>query len=98
MFNDLVDLAITAGFTWSAVMFAWMLFNMVPRVEVWNWKGLLQDVSVVGFVGVMAFFTSAVSVRRWFSLSPVVTAIAVTLMAILITPVAFRVHQRARGK
>lgn len=98
MFNDPVDLAIAAGFTWSAFMFVWMLFNMVPRVDVCDWRGLLQDVSVVGFVGVMAFFTSAVSVRRWFSLSPAITAVAVTMMAVLITPVAFRVHRRARGK
>lgn len=96
--SNLIEPVTTASFTWLAIMFIWMLINMVPRVEVWNWKGLLQDVSVVGLVAVLAFFCATVTLRRWFDLSLGVTAVAVFIMAIVTTPIAIRVHQKAHGR
>lgn len=98
MFNSWQDAAITGGFTWSALMLTVMLRAMLPRVEIWNWKGLLQDLSVVGFVGTIWFFCLTVTLKRWLDLPLSVTAVAILVMAITLTPIAYRVHQIAKGE
>lgn len=98
MFGNVTEGLMTVSFTWSALMFLWMLVNMIPQVEIWNWKGLLQDVSVVGLVAVIAFLCSTVTIRRWFDLPEELVALGITVMAIMSTPIAIRVHQKARGE
>lgn len=98
MSTNVMDSLITLSFTWSALMFIWMFFNMVPRVETWDWRDTIQDVSVVSLVGVIAFLCSTVTIRRWFDLPQGVVAIGVTVMAIVSTPIAVRVHNEARGR
>lgn len=97
MSTNVMDSLITLSFTWSALMFIWMLVNMIPQIEVWEWKGLLQDVSVVGLVAVIAFLCSTVTIRRWFDLPEELVALGITVMAIMSTPIAIRVHQKAHG-
>lgn len=98
MSKELMEGMITGSFTWSALMLLWMLRNMLPRIEIWDWRGLVQDISVVGFVSTIAFFCVSISLRRWFDLPQTVTAVAVLVMAIALTPLAWHVHEKAGGR
>jgi putative effector of murein hydrolase len=93
-----IEHLLTVSFTWSALMFLWMLVNMVPQIERWEWRGLIEDISVVMLVGIIAFVCSTVTLSRWLDFPDWVVATAIAVMAIVSTPIAIRVHNKARGR
>jgi L-asparagine transporter-like permease len=69
-----IEHLLTVSFTWSALMFLWML------------------------VGIIAFVCSTVTLSRWLDFPDWVVATAIAVMAIVSTPIAIRVHNKARGR
>lgn len=95
MFSLTPDTVITGAVTWSFLMFLFMVTRMAPRMALTK-REFFEDVGPVALIGVLAFFTGAISFRRWFDPSPEVSAAAFVALAVSATFLAYRVWKRTQ--